>query len=127
MKQKWMLGAECPSFVSADIRRTFYAGSTKQHNNITATQMATQEALDDTAERQAAEFAAAIGDAVPVTVVDNAKERLQIARPPSIYLDHEEVPFLYEILESEGWQDAVLPVLNAWLAVRTHPKVFIAI
>jgi len=69
------------------------------------------------AEQQATQFADAVGSSIPKDVMSNAQEHLQTAPLVPIYKDHDDIPFLFEILENDGWKDAVQSVLEAWLSV----------
>ncbi len=88
----------------------------------TGLQMTTENRSDDVAERQAIKYSAAVGKGVPKEVVDSVREQLKMAGPPPIYDDHKEVPFVYEVIENEGWRQRALSVIVPWVAVRSRSK-----
>ena len=71
----------------------------------------------DIAKQQASAYADAVGQSVPLDIIDKIQECAKSATPYPAYQSNSEIPFVYEILQFKGWKEMVLPVVQTWIEV----------
>jgi len=59
----------------------------------------------------------AVGQTVSLDLINSIKEAVKGAKPHPLYKTHAGVPFVYETLKFEGWDDIVRPLALAWIEV----------
>ena len=72
------------------------------------------------AESQALKYADAVGRHTEDSIDDLIKF-VKDAQPPSIYKDHSDVKFRYEVLEKKGWETRVKEIVMHWIEVSRRP------
>merc|ERR1711939_1009152 len=75
----------------------------------------TRDELVNHAERLRHGWEHAIGETVSTDVINSICEAVKSAKPHPAYKEHADIPFIYEILDFEGWDSIVLPLAIAWI------------
>ena len=59
----------------------------------------------------------AVGFGTRPSLLADVKSRIDATSLKAIYEQHQEVPFLYEVLDTRAWHDSVRGLVDCWAAV----------